>query len=99
MCCDVCRTLYYIDVLENAEGSPVIVVEPANLEPEDEFDIIRNAQKRTPLKEYLAEPEDQNINPHFQQQDLRISEERDLKSAIEESVTPSDLIRRIKAND
>ena len=103
--CDVCRELYYIDALENAEGSAVIVVEPMNLEPEQEYDIIRAAEKRTPLKEYLEKaeqpqelkdlwgnylPNEKNINSHF---------DKDLKSIIEESVTPSDIIRKIKAND
>jgi hypothetical protein len=94
--CDVCRALYYIDALENAAGQAVIVVEPTRLEPEQEYDIIRNAEKRTPLREYLEKaehPDDKNINPHFKQQELGASEEKDLKSIINESVTPSDIIR------
>jgi hypothetical protein len=78
------------------------VVEPTHLDLDIEFDIIRNAEKRTPLREHLEkaeQPEDKNINLHFKQQDLGIPKEDALKSAIEESVTPSDLIRRIKAND
>ena len=84
--CETCRALYYIDVLENAEGHPVVVVEPTRLEPEQEFDIIRGALKQTPLKEHLNKVENQNVNPHFKQ---------DLKSMINESVTPSDLVRKL----
>jgi hypothetical protein len=97
VCCETCRTLYYIDVLENAAGQAVIVVEPTRLEPEQEFDIIRNAEKRTPLREYLEKAEksdDKNVNPHFKQQELRASSgEKDLKIIIENAVTPSDVIR------
>jgi hypothetical protein len=88
-------------VLENFEGKTVIVVEPTRLEPEQEYDIIRAAEKRTPLKEYLEKaeqpkepidpwgdylpkPNAENINPHFN---------KDLKTIINESVTPSDIIR------
>jgi hypothetical protein len=87
--CEVCRTLYYIDVLENAEGLPVVVVEPVHLAPEVEFDIIRQAQKQTPLREYLIRPktdEERIVNPHFNV---------DIKELINESVTPSDLIRKL----
>jgi hypothetical protein len=86
LCCDVCRTLYFIDTLKNAEGRHLVVVEPACLGPEIEFDIIRHAQKRTPLKDYLQIPEERNINPHFQE---------NLKSIIEKSTTPSDFIRKL----
>jgi hypothetical protein len=99
VCCETCRTLYYIDALENFDGKAIIVVEPTRLEPEQEYDIIRNAEKRTPLKEYLEkaeQPDEKNINPHFKQQNLGIPEEKDLKAVIEESVTPSDLIRGLK---
>lgn len=94
-------------MLENFEGKAVIIVEPTRLEPEQEYDIIRAAEKRTPLREYLEQsekpinpyenylpsPNAENINPHFKQQNLGIPEEQDLKSIINESVTPSDIIR------
>lgn len=86
------------------------MVEPTRLEPEQEYDIIRNAEKRISLREYLEKaeqpeeevadpfgnyflsPNAENINPHFNQ-DLGPPEEKDLKSIIDESVTPSDIIR------
>lgn len=92
VCCDICRTLYYIDVGTNYEDKPVIVIQPTKFDPEEEFDIIRNAVKRTPLKDYLP-PENSDetiINPHFNQ---------DLKSIIDASVTPSELIRRLHKHD
>lgn len=88
--CETCRTLYYIDVLENAAGQPVMIVEPTRFDPEQEFDIIRDALKSTPLKEHIDKTvDDRNVNPHFKQ---------DLKSMINKSVTPSDLIRNLHKN-
>jgi hypothetical protein len=89
--CEVCRTLYYIDIVTNYENKPVIVIQPAKLEPEQEFQIIRTANSRTPLKDYLdreneGQIEKANINPHFN---------KDLKTIINEAVTPSDIIRKL----
>lgn len=109
VCCDVCRALYYIEVLENFEGKAVIVVEPTRLEPEQEYDIIRAAEKRTPLREYLEQVEqsEKQIDPYENylpspnaeninphfNQDSTTPEKKDLKSIIEKAVTPSDVIR------
>lgn len=87
--CEVCRALYYIDVVTKTDNKPLIVIQPTKFDPGQEYDIIRHADSRVPLKEYLSkENEEKNINPHFKQ---------DLKSVIEESVTPSDLIRKLKS--
>jgi hypothetical protein len=104
--CEVCRTLYYIDVMSNLNSKPLITIQPAKLDPDQEFDIIRNAESRVPLKEYLpeknvgsdwgdylpeSEKEEKNINSHFK---------KDLKSIIDSSTTPSDLIRELnKSNE
>jgi len=88
--CEICSTLYYVDLItKETDGRPFIAIQPAKLDPTIEFEVIRYAETRVPLKEYLPkEGEEQRIiNPHFK---------KDLKSAIEESVTPSDLIRKIK---
>jgi len=107
VCCETCRALYYIDALQDFEGKAIIVVEPTHLDPEQEYDIIRNAEKRISLREYLekaeqpqeiedpggnylSSPNAENINPHFNH-----PEEKDLKSIINESVTPSDIIRKL----
>jgi hypothetical protein len=86
--CETCRTLYHIEIATKMDNTPLVILRPAMLEPEEEFDIIRYSDSRISLKEYLAreENEERNINPHFQ---------KDLKSAIDESITPSDLIRKI----
>jgi hypothetical protein len=78
--------LYYIDVVTNYENKPVIIVQPTKFTEDEEFQYIRTALSRVPLKEYLPKEEEKIINPHF---------DKDLKSAIEESVTPSDLIRTL----
>lgn len=102
VCCDVCRRLYYVDVVVNYENKSVLVIQPTSFTEEEEFQLIRTAVSRIPLSEYLAGKEnsenkwgdykkdDENINPHF---------DKNLKSIIEESVTPSDLIRKIQTND
>lgn len=102
VCCEVCRALYYVDIVANYENKPVIIIQPTHLEPDQEFDIIRSAYARTPLKEYLPneadapgtdwgnylpKPNAENINPHF---------DKDLKSIIDKAVTPSDIIRGLE---
>ena len=89
VCCDVCRALYYIEVIVKEDNTPMIIIQPTGMEPEDEFDIIRHSISSTPLKECLSKEksvDEKNINPHFN---------KDLKSAIDSSVTPSDLIRKL----
>jgi hypothetical protein len=90
ICCNVCRKLYYVDVITNADGNPLILMQPTDFVDEDEFEIIRSAISSVPLSEYLSEGESGElkdsriVNPHF---------DKDLKTVIEESVTPSDIIR------
>lgn len=84
--CGVCRTLYFVDIIDNGDGTSIVTVEPAGLAPEAEFDIIRQAIKQTPLQEYMNVPNERMINPHFQE---------NLKSLITKSVTPSDFIRKL----
>lgn len=85
--CDLCSFLYYIEIVTTLENKPLIVVQPTKLFPEDEFNIIRTAKSRTSLKDYLPLEEEKNINPHFK---------KDIKEVIKESITPSDLVRKLK---
>jgi len=84
--CGICRTLYYVDIVDNEDGNPIITMELGNFTPEEEFDIIRQAIKQTPLREYMNVPDERMVNPHFQE---------NLKSLITKSVTPSDFIRKL----
>jgi hypothetical protein len=85
VCCDVCRALYYIDVVVKPDNTSLIVIQPTRMPPEEEFDIIRHSISSTPLKECLLPPKERSTPVQPQ----------DLKSVITSSVTPSDLIRRL----
>lgn len=92
ICCNVCRTLYYADVIINTDNKPVIVIQPIkNIDQNEEYEIIRTARSNVPLSEYIPKLEKENgeekiIDPYFKQ---------DLKSTIADSVTPSDLVRKL----
>lgn len=79
--CEVCRALYFIEITTQIGNKPLIVIQPTNLTPEDEFEIIRYAESRTPLKEYLKQPED--------------NDKTSLGEIINSAITPSDLIRKL----
>jgi len=100
--CEVCRKLYYIDVVTNFEEKPVIVIQPTHFDPQEEFNIIRYAIARVPLKDYLPQEENPDSlgsdpwgdylkSPN--EKNVNPHFEKDLKSIIEKAVTPSDLLR------
>lgn len=82
--CEICRGLYYVEVIVQAENKPLIAINPTNLPEEVAYDIIRWAESRVPLSEYLTPVEDKK--------------EVDLKSYIASANTPNDLIRRLRGN-
>ena len=87
LCCEVCRYLYFITVVQS-ETTTSILIKPAGLDPEIEFDLIRYSELRGTLRDYIQSiPQERNINPHFK---------KNLNSLIDESSTPSDLIRRLR---
>lgn len=99
VCCEICRRLYSIEMVVNYENKSVAIIQATHFIEDEEFQLIRLAVTRVPLKEYLLKQQDdpwgdylppsneKNINPHF---------EKDLKSIIDKAVTPSDIIRGLK---
>ena len=89
LCCDICRSLYFIDTI-NTETGNTLVITFAKLDPELEFDLIRWSEVHGTLRDYIQSiPQQPNINPHFK---------KNLNSLIDESSTPSDLIRRLQGD-
>lgn len=101
ICCEICRRLYSIEMIVNFENKAVAIIQATHFNEDEEFQLIRLAITRVPLKDYLLSQQkdpwgnylppsnEKNINSHF---------DKDLKSIIEESVTPSDIVRKMKDN-
>lgn len=83
--CDVCRGLYYIEIVNQTNGKAMVVIQPTGMDQDAEFEIIRYAESRVPLAEYLPKLETEK-------------EEKNLKSIIKEATTPSDFIRKLHDN-
>jgi hypothetical protein len=90
--CEVCMGLYYIDVLQSVDSNkPLIVVQPCKMDIEEELYIIDKALNKTRLSEYLTQNQDQE-----QQFPSKEQKNADIKELIESSVTPTDLIRKLR---
>jgi hypothetical protein len=75
--------LYFIEIRQNG-GKTDVILQPTNMDPVDEYEIIRWAEIRTPLKEYLP---------------ILEKETPSLLEIVSSAKTPSDLIRKLNGEN
>ena len=81
VCCNICRALYFVDVVQQNGSRPVIVINPTHFGQEKEYEIIRFSTKMTPLSEFFAKSDVENTV--------------DINQVIKDSKTPTDFIKKL----